>query len=225
MKLTKILVLWLTLSSVAALGSIAHAEVVNNNDGTQTINNSTDPIVTDAEVEVSGLLGFDNTNPITPEPGDPDKWINVTLPSAVLFQTDESTNHKDIISPDYGIENHSGRPVRVNVSNYALSSNNQGNLANIDYLSLSSIGMGTPISLVSSGVLESTHGQELMTLGSPKADIANGDLDRPSNRNFSFIGETATSWETSQTPEQIDTTLTLSMTPLQSDGLDYPVNP
>lgn len=49
MKITKLIMLGLTVSTVAALASAAHADQFTNPDGTQTIENSTDPIVTEAD--------------------------------------------------------------------------------------------------------------------------------------------------------------------------------
>ena len=83
-------------------------------DGTQTIIGGNQ-----ASIETKGQLGeIDNTNPGEIIPEGSDKWINVTLPTAVVF----NTNAKDatiVESPtNYKVTNNSGRGVRVTLTEF-----------------------------------------------------------------------------------------------------------
>lgn len=73
---------------------------------------------TEGKINVTGNLGeIDNTDPGEVIPDGDDKWINVTLPTAVVFGTTDKTN---ITSVDYVMTNNSGRPVDVSVKEYKL---------------------------------------------------------------------------------------------------------
>ncbi|PFN47091.1 hypothetical protein [Bacillus thuringiensis] len=87
----------------------------------QTINNGSGiDIKTSAEIKAKGVIGeADNTDPGESLPEGDDKWINVTLPTDVVFNSDENNEHKTIVSPDnYKITNNSGRPVQVSLENF-----------------------------------------------------------------------------------------------------------
>ncbi|MBN9901661.1 hypothetical protein [Bacillus thuringiensis] len=75
---------------------------------------------TEANITAKGVIGeADNTDPDESIPEGDNKWINVTLPTDVVFYSDEKTEHKTIISPDnYKIINNSGRPVKVFLQNF-----------------------------------------------------------------------------------------------------------
>lgn len=75
---------------------------------------------TSAEVITRGNLGeVDPTDPDTPLPEGDDRWIKVTLPTAVVF---ESEDQETITSPkNYEIKNESGRPVKVDVVSYNIT--------------------------------------------------------------------------------------------------------
>lgn len=75
---------------------------------------------TSAEVITRGNLGeIDPTDPETPLPEGDDRWIKVTLPTAVVF---ESEDQETITSPkNYEIKNESGRPVKVDVVSYNIT--------------------------------------------------------------------------------------------------------
>ncbi|HDR4874870.1 TPA: hypothetical protein QCR24_005824 [Bacillus cereus] len=70
---------------------------------------------TEANITAKGVIGeADNTDPGEAIPEGDNKWINVTLPTDVVFFSDEKTEHKTIVSPEnYKIINNSGRPVKV----------------------------------------------------------------------------------------------------------------
>lgn len=73
---------------------------------------------TEGKVKVTGNLGaMDNTDPGEVLPDGDDKWINVSLPTAVVFG---SSDKETIISPNYTITNNSGRPVKVDVQKYEI---------------------------------------------------------------------------------------------------------
>lgn len=75
---------------------------------------------TSAEVITRGNLGeIDSTDPETPLPEGDERWIKVTLPTAVVF---ESEDQETITSPkNYEIKNESGRPVKVDVASYNIT--------------------------------------------------------------------------------------------------------
>lgn len=86
----------------------------------QTIQGTNDANV--AEVTTRGNLGkIDPTDPETPLPEGNDRWIKVTLPTAVVFESD-STNEEKITSvSNYEIKNESARPVKVDVIKYVIT--------------------------------------------------------------------------------------------------------
>lgn len=75
---------------------------------------------TSAEVITRGNLGeIDPTDPETPLPEGDERWIKVTLPTAVVF---ESEDQETITSPkNYEIKNESGRPVKVDVASFNIT--------------------------------------------------------------------------------------------------------
>lgn len=75
---------------------------------------------TSAEVTTRGNLGeIAPTDPETPLPEGDERWIKVTLPTAVVF---ESEDQETITSPkNYEIKNESGRPVKVDVASYNIT--------------------------------------------------------------------------------------------------------
>jgi hypothetical protein len=75
---------------------------------------------TSAEITARGNLGeIDPTDPDAPLPEGDERWIKVTLPTAVVF---ESEDQETITSPkNYQIKNESGRPVKVDVASYNIT--------------------------------------------------------------------------------------------------------
>ncbi|QSR12007.1 hypothetical protein [Lactococcus sp. LG606] len=75
---------------------------------------------TSADIITRGNLGdIDPTDPETPLPEGDERWIKVTLPTAVVF---ESEDQETITSPkNYEIKNESGRPVKVDVVSYNIT--------------------------------------------------------------------------------------------------------
>ena len=107
------------------LGSVAFADqTIDGRDGD-----------TSGDVEVNGIIGsFDNTTP-GPDPENPDEWINVTIPTKVLFYTTEASNHQTIESPTYNVTNNSAKGVIVEASQVS----NPQAIDEIDELKINSI--------------------------------------------------------------------------------------
>lgn len=104
MKKIKGLTILVTLGlSLFSSSLVTHAETV---DGHST-----------GEVQINGSIGkLDNTNPETTLPEGFDDWINVSLDTATLFHTTSASNHGEIESANYSIQNLSGRGVAVYIS-------------------------------------------------------------------------------------------------------------
>ncbi|UYT09865.1 hypothetical protein [Lactococcus garvieae] len=73
-----------------------------------------------AEITTRGNLGaIDPTDPEETLPEGDERWIKVTLPTSVVF---ESEDQATITSPkNYQIKNESGRPVKVDVASYNIT--------------------------------------------------------------------------------------------------------
>lgn len=100
-----------TVSAAALLLSgTASADTTTLNDGTNN-----------ADIQVNGTLGADNTDPSAPIPEGSDKWINVTVDTATIFYNTSTST--DITSPSYSIKNNSGRPVNVKVNSFTQKDN------------------------------------------------------------------------------------------------------
>lgn len=208
----KLIMFGLSLATVATLGTtIAHASITDHGDGTQTIDNSSGPTETEADVAITGYLGLNNTDPNSPETTDPDEWINVTLPTKAIFQSDAANKHDTLISPKHTIKNNSGRPVRVEVEDYT---GDIGSIASLDVNSGSN-----KISLISSNTLVSAPTGTLMTLDSPSP--AAGSVFSGPTADFTFTGTTDATWSALHKPENLNSTLTLNFVPLKADGTDY----
>ena len=209
----------LALGASSMLGAVAvSADVVDNGDGTQTVDNGTGSVVNEAEVSVKGYLGLDNTDPGNPEPEDPNKWVKVTLPTAVLFQATESSKFSDIASPDYQIFNHSGRPVQISVKDYSMP-----NVGSVDALNITATGNNTNVKLVESNKI-SVSPSLLMKLN-PEDSTAKQPIQGVTNNDiFKFNGKTLESWQTSpdSKSETLAATLNLNLVPLDEDGNTYP---
>ena len=163
------------------------------------------------DVEVRGVFGFDNTDPNSPEPTDPDQWINVTLPTAVLYWSDPLSNHQSIISntdaqnsPSYPIVNHSGRPVSVSVADYV------GDTGSLERLTIHSAASNEEVNVVDNSSLTHDTGL-LMNLDAPNTSMVfNGYQDF-----FGYSGTVRSGWHL---PERHEATLTLKFGALDADG-------
>ncbi|MFZ1302237.1 MAG: hypothetical protein WAQ95_00050 [Lactococcus raffinolactis] len=76
----------------------------------------------DADINISGNLGADNTDPDTLIPETDVDWINVTVPTDTIFYS----NGGDTVikAPKYDIVNNSGRPVKISVKGFSANPSN-----------------------------------------------------------------------------------------------------
>ena len=77
-----------------------------------------------ADIPVNGTLGANNTEPEAEIPEGEEGWINVTVPTDVVFYN--TTTVKAIKSPTYDIVNNSGRPVKVSLEKFENDDTNDG---------------------------------------------------------------------------------------------------
>lgn len=100
------------LMTLGFAGQVLAATDVNG-DGTTNVNGENT-----GKMKVRGSLGKeDNTDPTAPIEEGSDKWINVTFPTATVFNSDDS---KTIASPNYTMKNNSARDVQVDVAQYVI---------------------------------------------------------------------------------------------------------
>ncbi|PQF24987.1 hypothetical protein [Enterococcus mundtii] len=219
MKAKNILATGLMFGTILAAGASVQADIVINGDD-QTIDNSLGgSIDKTADVAIDGTLGFDNTDPEAPEPGNPDKWLNVTLPLKAVFYT-EPEDYQTILGGEHTITNHSGRPVKISVGSYKVSS---GDISAIDRLTLVD-SLGTTNLLIENGAENSNlSGDLMMTLASPNARP--GDLTGASTATFTFEGDVDTDvldFPTDKGSISIASKLTLNIEALDEAGDPYP---
>ncbi|AZP93142.1 hypothetical protein QJ527_03530 [Enterococcus mundtii] len=218
MKVKNILATGLMFGTILATGASVQADIIING-ADQTIDNSIGgSIDTTADVEINGTLGFDNTDPEAPEPGNPDKWLNVTLPLKAVFFT-EPEDYKTILGGEHKITNHSGRPVKISLGSYTVSS---GDISAIDQLTLV-VSLGSNNLLIENGAVNSNLSGDLMTLASPNARPS--DLQGDSAATFTFKGEVDTDildFPTDKGAISIASTLTLNIEALDEAGDPYP---
>ncbi|EHZ7795111.1 hypothetical protein ABZ134_002869 [Listeria monocytogenes] len=144
---------------VLGLGQAAFAEEklptgydeIDNGDGTQY-----DP-ATGVEIPVNGTLGkLDNTDENENIPEGDDRWIHVTLPTSVAFNTNPEDNTK-ISAYKYNVKNLSGRPIQVNLASFS-----GDDVPAISTLELAPSQAGEKIELVKDGKVTATE-QELVS--------------------------------------------------------------
>lgn len=134
---------------------------------------------TNAEVEVRGNLGdTDNENPDTPLPEESDEWINVSLPTAVVFNEGPSDS---IVSPSYKIKNNSGRHVKVDVKEYNIdrTKSNAAAVTALEELNIKEVGGEEEVvSLAKLGESSVTPGQNSL-----------GKINTKETLSFAFTGK------------------------------------
>ncbi|TFJ48476.1 hypothetical protein CKN80_00670 [Carnobacterium divergens] len=125
-------------------------ETINNAEGDQY-----DP-ATGVEIPVKGTLGkLDNTDPEENIPEGDDRWLKVTIPTSVAFNTNPEKENKEIMAYNYTVKNLSGRPINVNLSKFSGSEE-----AAITKLSLTPK-TGDAIDVVTNGVVKENVNQLL----------------------------------------------------------------
>jgi len=171
-----------------------------------------------AEILARGNFGeIDPTDPDETLPEGDERWIKVTLPTAVVF---ESKDQETITSPkNYQIMNESGRPVKVDVASYNIT------------------GGGGVSALTELNIKRSTgyEGNETVNLISDTAKVQNYNIDKEFVRlankegkfgnveggakstNFEFTGS-VNKEALSEGDNHVDSKLTLKFTALRMDG-------
>lgn len=173
-----------------------------------------------ADVITRGNLGeIDPTDPETPLPEGDDRWIKVTLPTTVIF---ESTDQENISSPkNYVIKNESGRPVKVDVTSYDITGGNGVPALTELNIERSAGYMGNQIvNLVPSKaeVKKYDINKEFVRLANNKGNFGDvKDGTAASETNFEFTG-TMNKDDLAEKQNYVESKLTFKFTALRMDG-------
>lgn len=183
---------------------------------TQTVDGSKGQ--TTADVITRGNLGeIDNTDPETPLPDGDDRWINVTLPTEVVFESKDSTT---ISSPNnYKITNNSGRPVKVDVSKYAISGGNGvPAMTELNIKRTTGFEGQETVNLVASKaeVTEYEINQELVRLANNEGKFGN-ETSAANSTNFEFTGKMNAD-DLAEKQNYVESKLSFKFTSLRMDG-------
>ena len=169
------------------------------------------------DIDVEIHLGFDPTTG-GPTPPNPDMWLAVEIPTAVLIFSDGTATpaHSEFAVVNHTIRNFSARGVRVNVANFTPETA----LASFSPITVLNINSGVNShNLITAGTFSSISSPtawELMTLPAS----ANGATIYTSAA-FNFSG-TIDASALGTTATQADATLTLRLQPINPDtGLPY----
>ena len=158
--------------------------------------------VDQADIQINGTIGLDNTDPEEAIEESHDNWINVTLDTATIFYNVSGRN--DIESPTYTIENKSGRPVDVSIADFA-----QTNAESIT--EISSLAAGTLTDFATTPV-------KLFTLANNEGKLtANGTANNAFSTTFNYAGTVSSTTATKSTP-------TFNLT-LQLDAVSWTAAP
>lgn len=175
---------------------------------------------TTGEIKALGELGReDSTDPGSEIPDGDDRWINVTLPTEVVFyNTDGSEEIKS--SSNYEILNNSGRPVKVDLTSYRVANTNQNERQSIKALNLTNAsGVSfNPVQLIQNGTEKVTTSQELVRLANSDGKI--GATTDPSSKltRFKFTGSVDTDKLVEGDTTNIDSSLNLKFISLNMAG-------
>ncbi|MEO1772162.1 hypothetical protein [Candidatus Enterococcus ferrettii] len=186
----------------------AAAAETDNGDGTKTVTEAGT-----STVPVKGTLGADNSKPDAGiDEGNTD-WVNVTVPSKTLFYSaGKSTTIK---SPNYTIENHSGRPVTVSVASFS-SQTADGALSKITSLNVALNanlnGTKTDVAVISSGTPAGEAETSLGELANSEGKLTSaGTTTNATSFTFGYSGSFDQGSVTGQITETYD--LGLKFTP------------
>ena len=171
--------------------------------------------VDQADIQINGTIGLDNTDPEEAIEESHDNWINVTLDTATIFYNVSGRN--DIESPTYTIENKSGRPVDVSIADFAQT--NAESITEISSLNLVSPA-ATNTSLIAAGTLTdfATTPVKLFTLANNEGKLtANGTANNAFSTTFNYAGTVSSTTATKSTPTFILT--------LQLDAVSWTAAP
>lgn len=173
---------------------------------------------TSAKIQARGNLGkIDNTDPDTAIPEGSKDWINVTLPTSVVFYTAEKNGVVDdkITAPtNYKITNNSGRPVSINIASYEVTKNHDSlQSLNLEHVAGADF---TNVPLVESGAAKGIIDQDLVDLASVQGEL-NGQ-GKENTTSFTFTGAVDVDKLPADKAAQVDSTLALKFTALKLDG-------
>lgn len=211
------------LGGLVAPASSVFASVVDNGDGTQTVQGQQD-----AQVEFKGQIG--EIDPGTTDPTDPDApgpgtdWIKVTLPTKVVYYSTSASAHKTIESGDYKVTNHSVYPVSVNVTGFVgedgKSEPNIDKIGNLDLVSNQpSLKPQGPISLVKDSVAQKPNAK-IAQLGADKTLSNYQDTTNlEASQTFAISGTTAPDAKLDE-HTTLNNKLDITLVGLDKDGHD-----
>ncbi|MCA5012558.1 MULTISPECIES: hypothetical protein [unclassified Enterococcus] len=180
---------------------------------TQTIEGEKNAPTT-GDVITRGQLGdIDPTDPGTELPEGDDRWVKVTLPTTVIFYTENSDT---ITSPEsFAIKNESARPVKVDVESYQFEGGADVEVEPLTLLNIKSSSNNQTIQLVQNGKPTVTTGTEMVRLANSEGEM--DGAGKPSTTNFSFLGTVDHSKVTTEN-QNLNSTLKFKFTPLRLDG-------
>lgn len=154
---------------------------------------------------------FDNTDPDSHDPKDPNMWLNVEVPLEIDFHSTENSKHQKIEGSVGKVKNHSGRPVQVTVKSFTNASGGKADTLGIDSLVLKGDALSTPIDLKHF----SATSQHLIDLQSPAQTGQNVNLSGVSEVNLSISG---TAISDLKAQHHSTNKFELLFTPLDKDG-------
>lgn len=174
---------------------------------------------TSAEVITRGNLGeIDPTDPETPLPEGDDRWIKVTLPTAVVF---ESEDQETITSPkNYEIKNESGRPVKVDVASYNITGGDGvPALTELNIKRSAGYQGNETINLVSgtASVKNYAINEEFVRLANNEGDFGSVTGTGANTTNFEFTGKVDKD-SLSDKSNYVESKLNFKFTALRMDG-------
>lgn len=210
-----------SLAAMVILGGTGVTSASAAEGDTQTIDNSTGVEMREsAEIKTEGLIGIgDNTDPEELFPEGDKHWINVTIPTSVVFNSDVEKQHKEITAPTYKIKNNSGRPVKVTLKEFIGSKESDS----LKTLNLTAVGAGfEEKELVKNGIVTATE-SELVKLANKEGDIGGGT--GATEVGFTFTGtvepkEVEVGQKETPEKEKVSYNLGLKFKALKMDGTE-----
>lgn len=174
---------------------------------------------TSAEVITRGNLGeIDPTDPETPLPEGDERWIKVTLPTAVVF---ESEDQETITSPkNYEIKNESARPVKVDVASYNITGGDGVPALTELNIKRSAGYQGNEIVNLVSGTASAQNyiiNEEFVRLANNEGDFGSVTGTGATTTNFEFTGKVDKD-ALSEKSNYVESKLNFKFTALRMDG-------
>ncbi|MFK4895361.1 hypothetical protein ACI1TH_00415 [Lactococcus petauri] len=174
---------------------------------------------TSAEVTTRGNLGeIDPTDPETPLPEGDERWIKVTLPTAVVF---ESEDQETITSPkNYEIKNESARPVKVDVVSYNVTGGDGvPALTELNIKRSAGYQGNETVNLVTGAASVQNYNinEEFVRLANNEGDFGNVTGTGVTTTNFEFTGKVDKD-ALSEKSNYVESKLNFKFTALRMDG-------